>query len=174
MLVEFIVSFKSLYQSSARSKFIKASLNQYNSTSWSLIERHNPATNFPSDFELIRISSDDEVKDLIESLRRHPAIKDITQQRLITRTLKFINDTSIDNDFVEDIDDESEENSRWYSSRGRTNVRQQLSWLNAFSFGGGQVTDTRRKLLRAVPRQITSVLHADVLWVINLDLRNSG
>ena len=163
------MSFRRLYDSTARLKYITASLNSFDNESWSVIERDNPAAAYPSDFDLIRLSQDEGplLEEALTSLRRHPVIKEVTHQRRITRTLSMINDTTGETEeelVLDDIGDDEEE-STWYSSRGRTNVRQQLSWLNAFSFGGsGQVTDTRRKLLRAVPRQITSVLHADVLW----------
>ncbi|KAI1287806.1 Membrane-bound transcription factor site-1 protease [Halotydeus destructor] len=173
---EFIVSFKNLYEAETRLKYISAALdtNQSTVTRWSVIPRTNPASVYPSDFEVIELTAVD-ITRAISALERHPSVKGVSHQRLITRTLKVINETTGE-ETAFDPDDSS-----WHSSRGRTS-RQQLSWLNTFVSGAGMstnehsqhdmnvehISDTRRKLLRALPRQITSVLHADVLWGLGI------
>lgn len=86
---------------------------------------------------------------LSDLLHNHPSIKDVTPQKRVTRHLQYDN-SSIDNDH---------EQPSHFKSR-------QMSWSheNSFSFNSYSITDTRRRLLRAIPVQITHVLQADVLW----------
>lgn len=79
--------------------------------------RLNPATEYPSDFEVIQLKEDGPYDDLA-ALRSHPSIKSITPQRMVHRTLKYIptvvddtNGHSADNDVpnVEREDDAEEE-----------------------------------------------------------------
>ncbi len=86
---------------------------------------------------------------LSDSLRHHPSIKDVTPQRKVVRNLQHVN-SSTDSDI-----------SLHYQSR-------QMSWINSFSFDSYSITDTRRRLLRAIPVQITNVLQADVLWKMGI------
>lgn len=132
------------------------------------MDRTNPASLYPSDFDVLHLTTSNS-KHVIEMLEKHPNIKRVTSQKMITRTLHFVNESndhlSKENlfyNFKEDTDKDKESNLSWSSRTLRS--RQSLSWMNGFSFGGGSASDTRRRLLRAIPRQITSVLHADVLW----------
>lgn len=73
----------------------------------------------------------------------HPAIKRVTSQRMVSRTLKFL----------------SPNNIRF----GGTNLNSKGQfWQTAARHHNS------RKLLRAVPKQITSVLQADSLWNIGI------
>lgn len=55
MFSEFIVSFKKFYHPEARAKFLQAALKSYESDSWQILPRNNPASNFPSDFEVLQV-----------------------------------------------------------------------------------------------------------------------
>lgn len=138
---------------------------------WTVIQRSNPASKFPSDFDVLQVHLHHEEPDdnWIDIVKKHPCIKDVTHQHLITRTLKFTNDSleadsdSGDGEWDDVTEGDERGEQKWYQRSFP--ARQQLSWLNGFSkesSSGG--TDTRRKLLRAIPRQITSLLHADILW----------
>ena len=117
--------------------------------------------------------------DGVELLKQHPAVKNVAPQRMVHRTLKYVPITNEDgeeesddesytaeeneeendkdvNDFIEkfrhmrrnlNIDDENEQNN----SKKHYQQMQHNRHMN-------------RRLLRAIPRQITSILKADVLW----------
>ena len=134
---EFIVKFRHLYKSSTRKKYISSALTRVieesnsPSLSWRILSRENVAAQFPSDFDVLFLGEDlgDDNKGIelaISSLKEHPFIKHVTPQRMITRTLKAVNVTSL------------------------KSSRQPLS--------------IRRKLLRAIPRSMTSIMKADILW----------
>lgn len=53
--LEFIVSFKKFYNPEARVKFLQAALKSYEPDSWQILPRDNPASNFPSDFEVLQV-----------------------------------------------------------------------------------------------------------------------
>lgn len=88
-------------------------------------------------------------------LQHHPLIKFVTPQKRVTRHLQYVNSSS-------DSDIANEQPSH-YKSR-------QMLWNhdNSFSFNSYSITDTRRRLLRAIPVQITNVLQADVLWKMGI------
>ncbi|XP_040564759.2 LOW QUALITY PROTEIN: membrane-bound transcription factor site-1 protease [Lepeophtheirus salmonis] len=94
----------------------------------------NPMSRYPSDFDVILIKNHISSKKIIETLKNHPLVKSITPQRRVTRTLN-----SFTNGF-----------------------RSPLTLGNAFWHSTGR--HSSRRLLRAVPRQITAILQADVLW----------
>lgn len=127
---EYIVTFNGYYKDTARLNFIGASLNCSGILKWKVLSRDNPAKKYPSDFDVLVI--EDGVKFGVGALMRHPSIKRVTAQRLVQRTLKF-------------IDDEL------------PRTRKQQFWGEDGHF-------VQRQLLRAIPRQITSVLQADALW----------
>lgn len=52
---EFIVSFKKFYNPETRVKFLQAALKSYEPDSWQILPRDNPASNFPSDFEVLQV-----------------------------------------------------------------------------------------------------------------------
>lgn len=51
--------------------------------------RLNPATEYPSDFDVILLE-EDAPYDGLEALRSHPSIRSVTPQRMVHRTLKYI------------------------------------------------------------------------------------
>lgn len=127
--------------------------------SWSVVPRNNPASLHPSDFDVIYLVTSN-LSSIHDALKSHPTIKNVTPQRSITRTLKVVNNTS---------DNFNKTSNSWHSSRG-PNTRQSLSWFNGWSFdySGPSSENTRRHLLRAIPRQITSILKADQLWSLGI------
>lgn len=50
--------------------------------------RNNPAKEYPSDFDVIAFG--DDMEDGIEALRDHPAVRRVTAQRQVQRTIKFV------------------------------------------------------------------------------------
>lgn len=64
-LPEFIVTFNGYYKSSARGRYIAAALNNSNSVlQWEILERKNPAADFPSDFDVVLLEEAVEGKKL--------------------------------------------------------------------------------------------------------------
>ncbi len=98
-ILEYIVAFHGYHSAAARAKFIRAALNLFGTSDWKIIERQNLATDYPSDFDLLRISQHVEDNG-VASLRNHPSIKRVTPQRQVFRTLKYMNDSYSD-DFKE-------------------------------------------------------------------------
>ncbi len=171
---EFIVKFEAFYEERARRGYISAALAplglkaDLDQGGYQVLERDNPMAAYPSDFDVLHLSED--VGEASRTLLRHPAIKSVTPQRKVTRTLKAVDDDGVEHD----LDDEEEANVDTLCSGedagsdcGRiTKGRRSL----AFGGGGGGGfwnsvgRHTSRRLLRAVPRQITGVLQADFLW----------
>lgn len=142
---EYIVMFNAYYKNKARENYINTALNASGIRRWKIIERENPASDYPSDFDVV-ILEDTERLEGLAALNDHPAIKRVTAQRMVSRTLKFI----------------SPEFVRF--------GRMSLNSKNQFWQATGR--HTSRRLLRAIPRQITSVLQADSLW--NMGITGKG
>lgn len=128
---EYIVMFNGYYKNQARANYIQTALNGTGIKKWSILERENPASDFPSDFDVIVLEDTDNFEGL-NALNDHPAIKRVTAQRMVSRTLKFLNPN------------------------------------NAANAKGQARHHNSRKLLRAVPKQITSVLQAGALWKMGI------
>lgn len=141
---EYIVVFNGYYKNQARAKYINTALNTSGVRKWKIIPRENPASDYPSDFDVVVIE-DTEKNSGLDALTSHPSIKTVTAQRMVLRTLKFVNEN--------------------YIRRGRTS-------LNSKQFWQATGRHTSRRLLRAIPRQITSVLQADSLW--NMGITGKG
>ncbi|GFV43243.1 hypothetical protein TNCV_2049241 [Trichonephila clavipes] len=92
--IKFIVSFKQFYNYDARLKYIKAALKTYAPSSWQILPRNNPASNYPSDFEVVQLQSDI-VENGLPALRKHHSIKHVTPQRKVTRTLTSLDESDI-------------------------------------------------------------------------------
>ncbi|XP_011631233.1 LOW QUALITY PROTEIN: membrane-bound transcription factor site-1 protease [Pogonomyrmex barbatus] len=142
---EYIIKFKNYYQASARKNYIRAALNLFNIENWKIIPRNNAASLYPSDFDIIHLEETDKYEGL-KALSNHPLVKTVSPQKLIHRTLKFINTSNVDVLQIE-------------------NTRRKLNNNNS-----GQSTSrhTSRKLLRAIPKQITYLLEADILWKMGI------
>lgn len=155
---EYIITFKHYYRTNARDKFIKAALRGSGIHNWERLPRQNAATDYPSDFELIRLL-EGTVEEGLAALQDHPLVKYVTPQRSVTRTLKFLN--ASDEARCRDV-------SCWHSSRSFSR-RNSLAWDSAFAHEPER--SPQRKLMRVIPRQITKALQADVLW--NLGIRGA-
>nr|CAD7398045.1 unnamed protein product [Timema poppensis] len=149
---EYIVAFKDYYKTNTRQKFITAALNGSGVDKWKILPRNNPASDFPSDFDVVMLEETERLNGL-SALNRHPSIRRVTPQRLVQRTLKYINVT-------EDCGGRNCSYNTWQSSRPLR--RSSLSVKNQFWQSTGR--HTSRRLLRAIPRQITQILKAETLW----------
>lgn len=139
---EFIISFKGYYKDEARDGFISAALKTNScSSSWHTITRSNPIQHLPSDFSVVHISREGNVTDCLSSLSRHPLVKLVTPHRKFSRSLSCAESAGTGGGVGR---------RRVLEERVRDNKR----WV------------VGRRLLRAIPRQITSALHANVLWTL--------
>ena len=80
---EYIVKFVSYYTTDARDGFISAALRPY--LNWTILPRSNPSAAYPSDFSVLRLTSAE--KEALCALTQHPAIKQVTPQKMLTRML---------------------------------------------------------------------------------------
>ncbi|XP_054278067.1 membrane-bound transcription factor site-1 protease-like [Macrosteles quadrilineatus] len=142
---EYIVAFKGYYKSSARNKFIAAALNGTQIHNWRVVERNNPASDYPSDFDVVILEEPHGVNGL-SALSEHPSIRRVTPQRVVHRTLQYIPVGNMTDDEV----------NTW-PQRTLSNASKNQFWHSTGRH-------TSRRLLRAIPRQITSILQADALW----------
>lgn len=141
---EYIVAFKGYYKPHTRENYIRAALNTSGVRNWKILFRDNLASNFPSDFDVVLLEETDKHNGL-DALTNHPLIRRVTPQRLVQRSLKFVN-ASEDADFPE-----------------YKNFKRKINNYNN-QFWQSTNRHTSRRLLRAIPRQITSILQADALW----------
>ncbi|WAR11340.1 MBTP1-like protein, partial [Mya arenaria] len=154
---EYIVTFNGYYQRDTRERYLTAALRDFNA-SWSVVDRHNPAFDYPSDFDVLQVST--EALTNLDILKHHPVIKDVTPHKKVTRTLKFIDDT-----LTEDVDQPYDT----LSSISKSRNRKSLSLATAYWHSPARKS---RNLLRAIPKQITSALQAEILW--NMGYKGSG
>ena len=96
---EYIVAFKGYYKPHTRENYIKAALNSSGIHKWKILFRDNLASNYPSDFDVVLLEETDKYNGL-DALTDHPLIRRVTPQRLVQRSLKFVN-ASEDADFLE-------------------------------------------------------------------------
>ncbi|MGH0172896.1 UNVERIFIED_CONTAM: hypothetical protein FKN15_064358 [Acipenser sinensis] len=150
---EYIVAFKGYFTAKARSKFISSALKNSDVVDWKIIPRDNPASDYPSDFEVVQIK--EAHRDGLLTLQDHPHIKRVTPQRKVFRTLKFTHSA----DEVVPCND-TRWTQKWQSSRPLR--RTSLSLGSGFWHATGR--HSSRRLLRAIPRQVAQTLQADVLW----------
>jgi membrane-bound transcription factor site-1 protease len=195
---EYIVHFDGYYKSATRKNYLKAALNDSKIHNWKIIPRSNPASDFPSDFDVIVLEEHEPYVGL-EDIKSHPSVKSVTPQRMVHRTLKYVPlerddeglDLDADYDVVENQADEEEDAKllqELLEKLGKkdaagnpikyTNFQRNLASVDDTGGEGNHSTannatkDTinnanrhaSRRLLRAIPRQITSLLKADVLW----------
>lgn len=142
---EYIVMFNGYYKNQARVNYINTALNASGIKKWKIIARENPASDYPSDFDVVILEDTDRLEGL-NALNDHPAVKRVTSQRMVSRTLKFL--------------------SPEFARYGRRTMNSKGQFWQATG------RHTSRRLLRAVPRQITSVLQADSLW--NMGITGKG
>lgn len=96
---EYIVAFKGYYKPHTRENYIKAALNSSGIHNWKILFRNNLASNYPSDFDVVLLEETDRHNGL-DALTDHPLIRRVTPQRLVKRSLKFVN-ASEDTEFLE-------------------------------------------------------------------------
>lgn len=146
---EYIIKFVSYYRAHARENYIGAALNSSNIKNWKIILRNNAASAYPSDFDIVHLKETDKYEGL-KALSNHPLVKTVSPQRLIYRTLKFINRTSSNSEIL-----------------AHRNPKRKINNHNVQS-GQSSNRHTSRKLLRAIPKQITYMLEADILWKMGI------
>lgn len=81
------MAFNGYFTAKARSKFISSALKSSDIENWRIVPRNNPASDYPSDFEVIQIN--EKQKDGVLTLEDHPNIKRVTPQRKVFRSLKY-------------------------------------------------------------------------------------
>ncbi|XP_031630822.1 membrane-bound transcription factor site-1 protease isoform X2 [Contarinia nasturtii] len=86
---EYIVRFKEYFLPEIRAQHIKNALNGSTALNWQVIKRQNPASEYPSDFDVVMIDENAPFT-AIEKLRTYETIKSITPQRMVLRNLKYI------------------------------------------------------------------------------------
>ncbi|XP_015755097.1 PREDICTED: membrane-bound transcription factor site-1 protease-like [Acropora digitifera] len=98
---EYIVVFNGYYSASTRSVFVRDALSSA-LDSWKIIPRHNPASDYPSDFSLVKLKGTSGYG--VEALKRHPKVRSVTPQKRVERFLRSIqvkenqSDIKIDSD----------------------------------------------------------------------------
>lgn len=154
---EYIVAFTGYFSAKARSLYISSALrNAGGALEWHIVPRENPASDFPSDFELVHIRQASPSSLL--TLEDHPCIKRVTPQRKVFRSLKYV--PSPEPAAPCNSSGETEKWQSWQSSRPFR--RTSLSLGSGFWHATGR--HSSRRLLRAIPRHVAQILQADVLW----------
>ncbi|XP_018320423.1 membrane-bound transcription factor site-1 protease isoform X2 [Agrilus planipennis] len=152
---EYIVTFNGYYKNQARASYIGAALNTSGVRKWKILPRENPASDYPSDFDVVLLEESDKFSGL-NALKGHPSIKRVTSQRMVLRTLKFVDETNNSEGSCIGVGCNS-----WKARR-----------IQNTQFWQATGRHTSRRLLRAIPRQITSILQADALW--NMGITGKG
>ncbi|XP_074645435.1 membrane-bound transcription factor site-1 protease-like [Tubulanus polymorphus] len=157
---EVIVMFNGYYTENARKRFIDATLQDNGVISWYIVPKNNPAKDYPSDFDVVKLGG--KIEDSIIILKGHPNVKDVTPHKKVIRSLKYV-------DEIDEADEDPVTSAcndtalpcwaqRFHSSR----TRRSLSLSSTYWYS--PVRSRSRKLMRAIPRQITSALQAEILW----------
>ncbi|XP_039276563.1 membrane-bound transcription factor site-1 protease isoform X2 [Nilaparvata lugens] len=141
---EYIVAFNGYYKQTARERFVAAALNNSNISNWQIIQRNNAASDYPSDFDVVQLEGTS-ASDGAALLRRHPAVRRVTPQRVVHRHLNTIPTPPPHPD--------ANTTNSWPKQRAIPD-----------DFWQSTGHHSSRRLLRAIPKQITSVMQADVLW----------
>ncbi|CAG4929368.1 unnamed protein product [Parnassius apollo] len=147
---EHIITFKGYFPRTTRENYVAAALSNAGVSNWTLVQRDNPAKDYPSDFDVIVLG--DAGRSALDALRDHPAVRRVTAQRIVQRTIKYVHEDNCD------------PNGCLYTGWRNHRARALHSFRTPRENGGY----TSRKLLRTVPRQITSVLKADLLWSLGV------
>ncbi|CAM1330162.1 MBTPS1 (predicted) [Pycnogonum litorale] len=154
---EYIVKFNNYYKSRSRLNFIASALKQVGENSWRIKTRNNPAVKYPSDFDIIEWYGPNR-KEGLKALKEHPNIKSITSEHMITRSLKYVKDSTPETDKRHENCEESS-----FCGSQLHHIRRNILDVNGGQWQGSHLNSNRR-VLRALPRQITSTLQADLLW----------
>ncbi|KAL7294624.1 hypothetical protein TKK_0011928 [Trichogramma kaykai] len=135
---QYIVQFKGYYNKIAREKFISYALAKSQPQKWKIIERNNFSLKYPSDFDIIEVEEDK--VNVLNALKRHPLIKQVTPEKLIKKQPKYY---SKENEFFEKSTQENDNE--------RSKVEDYQKYID-------------RKLFGKVSTKITTLLHAESLW----------
>lgn len=92
---EYIVAFKGYYKPQTRVNYIGAALNNSGTQKWKVLSRRNPSSEYPSDFDVVLLEETIH-RNGLDALRDHPLVKRVTPQRLVRRTIKYVNHTDED------------------------------------------------------------------------------
>ncbi|XP_034950401.1 membrane-bound transcription factor site-1 protease-like isoform X2 [Chelonus insularis] len=157
---EYIVVFKGYYKLQTRLNYIGAALNSSGVNKWRVLSRDNPASDFPSDFDVVVLEETDKSNGL-DAITDHPLVKRVTPQRLVHRSLNYINISKSDK--IEEDTDELPEYK---------NFKRKINALKNNEASSSNSRHNTRKLLRAIPKKITSVLQVDTLWRMGLTGQN--
>ncbi|XP_035678270.1 membrane-bound transcription factor site-1 protease-like isoform X1 [Branchiostoma floridae] len=212
---EYIVTFNGYFTTTARKNFIQAALREAEVPSWQIVPRNNPASDYPSDFEVVLLR--ERAQAGRDALEDHPNVKRVTPQRRVRRTLKRIEyTTELPDENLEPCADKGTPcwAQTWQSSRPlkRTSLaysrkkvldpvlhrskgqarrkiplrplpelikpkaktkrtvgkgsKNKVTVKKGSAFWHSTGRHTSRRLLRTVPRQVTHVLQADLLWAM--------
>lgn len=172
---EYIVSFNGYYKEQTRKRYLTAALHNAGVVSWKIIPRDNPANDYPSDFDVVKMNDGGRLG--MEGLQDHPLVRRVTPHKQVVRTLHFVPDPGLPKDEVvsksEDTDVHKDVKVKQCNCTGKdvpcptpcdpnNNNRRSLS-LGA-TYWHSPVRYRNRRLLRAVPKQIVNALQAEILW----------
>lgn len=195
---EYIVAFNGYYKTAVREEYLKSALNGSSIVNWKVIPRLNPASEYPSDFDVVLLE-ETEPNTGLTLLKKHFSVKTVTPHRMVHRTLKYVPiskdeevyDTQPDdvddvevNKLLQDLktklhpqlDDDTQDeilstdcigtHCVKHFRRGLTETENDPSVNSTKENNYSQSTGrhANRRLLRAIPRQITYMLKADGLW----------
>uniref|UniRef100_A0A182JD67 Membrane-bound transcription factor site-1 protease n=1 Tax=Anopheles atroparvus TaxID=41427 RepID=A0A182JD67_ANOAO len=198
---EYIVQFNGYYKQRERENFIQTALNGSKVQKWRILPRNNPARDFPSDFDVLALEEPAEfADDGLVLLRSHPSIKSISPQRMVHRALKYVPVRQSESEGQQDDEEEEVEGEDEGNETEDDPVREELpdmddaetnDFIEFFqrrrlttedlpavapaappAQSQANLRHSNRRLLRAIPRQITSLLKADVLW--NMGITGKG
>ncbi|CAF3593680.1 unnamed protein product [Adineta steineri] len=82
---EFIIQFTGYYNTITRSNYLTRVFER-NHVSYEIIQRNNLLQHYPSDFDIVRFSGDEQI---INALKKHPVIRAINPHRQILRYIQY-------------------------------------------------------------------------------------
>lgn len=62
-------------------------------SNYTLVQRNNPAKEYPSDFDVIILEEGG--RRALDALRDHPAVRRVTAQKQVQRTIKYVNEVNL-------------------------------------------------------------------------------
>ncbi|BFF98728.1 membrane-bound transcription factor site-1 protease [Drosophila madeirensis] len=88
---EFIVQFHFKYFPTVRESYIRTKLLSSNLSNWRILPRNNLASQFPSDFDILRVldKENSSVEQIVKKVASHPSVKAVVPQRSVQRTLAW-------------------------------------------------------------------------------------
>lgn len=157
---EYIVRFDKYLSPMLREQVIREALNESQVVNWRILQRQNPASQYPSDFDVLTL--DERAPNTnVERLRSWPSIKSVTPQRMVHRTLKYIpitNDgASNDTSDGESMDDGVEEDDNSLDIEDENLLREIADKLTHDGNGDSeQFKNFRRGLSSTTAKQVNN------------------